>query len=388
MKTRAAVLREAPGHYIVEDVELDDPQTGEVLVEMVASGFCHSNDHIVNGDTKVAHLPMVLGHEGSGIVRKVGAGVRSLEVGDHIITSFIPACGRCRWCASGMQNLCDNGALMTIGHQLDGTYRMHTSDGLDIATEGLLGTFAEWQVFDELSCVKIDKDLPLEVACLVACGVQTGYGSATVAGNVQPGDVVLIAGVGGVGMNAVQGSVHRGAAHIIAVDPVEQKRAWAYDFGATDAFESIDAANDRLRHLTNGQGADVAILAASLVRGDLIREGFNAIRKAGTLVIAGASSESDEGIPGINARQIAFMQKRIQGALYGMKSPREAMPILLNMYRAGTLKLDELVTNTYTLDAINQASADLHDGKNIRGVIRYDLSTVNTANHSEPPQSR
>jgi S-(hydroxymethyl)glutathione dehydrogenase/alcohol dehydrogenase len=170
-------------------------------------------------------------------------------------------------------------------------------------------------------------------------------------------------------MNAVQGAVHSGAAHIFAIDPVEQKRKWAHDFGATNSFESIQACKEMLMHLTNGQGADVVILTASLVTGDLINEGFEAIRKAGTLVVTGASSASDHGVPGLNARSIAFMQKRIQGALYGMKSPREAMPILLNMYRAGTLKLDELVTNTYTLDQINDCSRDLHEGKNIRGVI-------------------
>lgn len=372
MKTRAAVLHEAPGKWSIDELKLDDPKEGEVLVEMVATGLCHSDDHVSHGDVTASHLPTVGGHEGAGIVRKVGPGVHGLEVGDHILTSFIPGCGECRWCAMGMQNLCDNGAKIMNGDQLDGTFRMHNDDGRDVATVSLLGTFSEWQVYDQKSCIKIDKDLPLEVVCLVACGVQTGFGSAAQAGNVQPGDVVIVAGVGGIGMNAVQGARESGAAHIIAIDPVEDKRKWALDFGATESHASFEDAAERVAHLTNGQGADVAILTASLVDNGLISQGLLSIRKAGTVVVTGVSSDTEDGpVPGLNAFHLAMMQKRIQGALYGMKSPREAMPMLLQMYRAGKLKLDELITKTYTLDQINEAYDDMRDGKNIRGVILF-----------------
>lgn len=371
MRTRAAVLYEAPGKWSVEEVELDAPKHGEVLVTMVAAGLCHSDDHIATGDQPTAHLPFVAGHEGAGIVAEVGPGVTALEVGDHVLTSFIPACGQCRWCAMGMQNLCDLGALIMQGHQLDGTFRMHTADGRDIGTAGLLGAFAESQVYDQRSVVKIDKDIPLEIACLVSCGVPTGFGSAG-AGNVQPGDVVLVAGVGGVGMNAVQGARESGAAHVIVADPVAQKQKWALEFGASEAYESIAASMDRIQQLTHGQGADVAILCAGLVHNDLIGDGLQAIRKAGTLVLTGVSPADEDGaVPGLNAATMAIMQKRIQGALYGMKSPREAMPMLLNMYRAGKLKLDELVTATYSLDQINEGFDDMRNGRNIRGVIHF-----------------
>ncbi len=372
MRTRMAVLREAPGTWSVEEVELDDPKYGEVLVEMVATGLCHSDDHISHGDAQVAHLPVVGGHEGGGIVRKVGPGVVDFEEGDHVLTSFIPACGKCRWCAMGMQNLCDNGAKIMIGDQMDGTFRAHDDKGTDIATAGLLGTFAEWQVYDQLSLIKVDKDLPLDVICLVACGVQTGFGSAAYAGNIRPGDVVLIAGVGGVGMNAVQGARESGASHIIVADPVEDKQKWCLDFGATEAFPSIADAMPRIHELTNGQGADVAILTPSLVTNAIIGEGLMAIRKAGTVVVTAVSNDQEQGVvPGLNGFHLAMMQKRIQGALYGMKSPREAMPNLLAMYKAGNLKLDELITKTYALDEINDAYDDLRAGKNIRGVIRF-----------------
>ena len=339
---------------------------------MVATGLCHSDDHVSAGDAPVAHLPIVGGHEGAGIVRKIGDGVHGLEEGDHVVMSFVPSCGECRWCATGLQNLCDNGALILIGHQLDGTFRMHTDDGLDIATIALLGTFSQWQVYDQKSLVKIEKDIPLEIACLVSCGVATGFGSAAAAGDVAAGDVVLVAGVGGVGMNAVQGAHLRGAAHVIAVDPVEAKRKWALDFGATESFESIAAAMSRIRELTNGQGADAAILTAGLVHNALIGEGFQAIRKGGTVVVTGVSSVvEDAPVPGLNAFGLAMMQKRIQGALFGMQPPRKAVPMLLDLYRAGRLKLDELVTKVYDLEQINEAYDDMREGLNIRGVIRF-----------------
>ncbi|MFV0252259.1 MAG: NDMA-dependent alcohol dehydrogenase [Beutenbergiaceae bacterium] len=372
MRTRAAVLRQAPGKWDVEEVELDEPEHGELLVEMVATGLCHSDDHISAGDTGVEHLPLIGGHEGGGIVRKVGPGVTGFEEGDHVLTSFIPACGTCRWCAMGMQNLCDNGARILKGDQMDGTFRVHSDDGLEVATAGLLGTFSEWQVYDQLSLIKVDKDLPLDVICLIACGVQTGFGSAAYAGDIQPGDVVLIAGVGGVGMNAVQGARESGASHIIVADPQPDKQTWCLDFGATEAFASIQDAMPRIHELTNGQGADVAILTPSLLTNQIIGEGLMAIRKAGTVVVTSVSNHLEEGVvPGLNANHLAMMQKRIQGALYGMKSPREAMPNLIQMYRAGNLKLDELISRRYSLDEINDAYDDMRNGKNIRGVITY-----------------
>jgi S-(hydroxymethyl)glutathione dehydrogenase/alcohol dehydrogenase len=371
MRTRAAVLWDQPGEWKVQEIELDEPASTEVLVEMAATGLCHSDDHFTTGDMTARHLPVIGGHEGSGIVRQVGAEVHDFEVGDHVLTSFVPACGKCKWCARGLQNLCDGGGRTLIGDQPGGGFRAH-ADGSDIATMASLGTFAEWQVYDQISLVKVDKSLPLNTICLVACGVQTGFGSATNAAAVRPGDVVLILGAGGVGMNAVQGASLSGASHVVVVDPAPSKKTWAPQFGATEVFGNFAEADAFVKSITNGQGADSAIVTIGVVTNEHIGQAYGAIRKAGTVVVTGVSSERESGpIPGFNAISVAMFQKRIQGALYGMGSPREAMPELLNLYSAGRLKLDELITRRYTLDDINQAYADMRAGVNIRGVVDF-----------------
>jgi len=371
MRTRAAVLWHQPGEWKVQDIELDEPGPTEVLVEMTATGLCHSDDHFATGDMTAGHLPMIGGHEGAGVVRQVGAEVHDFEVGDHVITSFIPACGKCKWCARGMQNLCDAGARILLGDQPAGGYRVH-ADGSVVGTMAALGTFAEWQVYDQISLVKVDESLPLNTICLVACGVQTGFGSATNAAAVRPGDVVLVLGAGGVGMNAVQGASLSGASHVVVVDPAPSKKTWAPQFGATEVFDNFAEADAFVKSITNGQGADSAIVTIGVVRNEHIGQAYGAVRKAGTVVVTGVSNgHEDAPIPGFNALSVAMFQKRIQGALFGMASPRDAMPELLNLYTSGRLKLDELITQRYTLDDINQAYADMRSGINIRGVIDF-----------------
>lgn len=368
--TKAAVLYEQPGEWQVHTVELDEPGQGEVLVKMVATGLCHSDDHFATGDAKTGSLPLCGGHEGSGVVERVGPGVYGLEPGDHVVTSFIPSCGKCRWCASDLQQLCDNGMYIGSGAQMDGTFRMH-ADGKNIGTMAMLGTFSEWQVYDQMSLVKIRKDVPLEVACLVACGVPTGWGSAVNAANVYPGDVVLIMGVGGIGMNAVQGASNAGASHVVVVDPVEFKRQSAPLFGATETFDSVEPAIDFVRSITNGQGADSAIVTTSIIDEGQIADAFRAIRKAGTVAVTAQGSQGNgSGIP-INLFELSMFQKRIQGVLYGMSSPRRQVPALLDLYTAGALKLDELVTKRYSLEQINEAYLDMREGRVIRGVIDF-----------------
>jgi NDMA-dependent alcohol dehydrogenase len=369
MKSKAAVLFEAPGDWQIVEVDVDEPKAHEVLVRHVAAGLCHSDDHVAKNDVPSAHYPYCGGHEGAGVVEAVGPGVTGIEVGDHFVASFLPPCGRCRWCASGQQNLCDNGKFMMTGTQLDGTFRLHHRDA-DVAQCSLVSTFSEYSVVPEAAVLVIDKDIPLETACLVGCGVPTGWGSAVNAADVKPGQVVIVMGIGGIGINAVQGAKHAGAAHIIAADPVAFKREMALKLGATDAVEDIVAATDLAQSLTNGQGADSAIVTVGVVTGEHVGQAFAAIRKGGTVVLTAAANFAANSLP-VNLLELAMFQKRIQGALFGMSSPTRDIPMFLDLYRNGYLALDELVTRRYTLDEINQGYADLHAGVNLRGVVDF-----------------
>jgi NDMA-dependent alcohol dehydrogenase len=369
MKTRAALLMEQPGKWEVVEADLDGPKDHEVLVRMVATGLCHSDDHVAKADGKVPHFPYCGGHEGAGVVEAVGAGVRGLAPGDHIVTSFIPGCGRCRWCANGMQNLCDSGALLSGGAQLDGAFRMHYG-GKDVARSSLIGAFSEWSVMSEWSCVKIPERFSLRSAALLGCAVPTGWGSAVNAAETQPGDVVVVMGIGGIGINAVQGARHAGATAVIAVDPVKLKRDAALGLGATHAVESIEAAADVARSMTNGQGADSAIVTVGVLTGEHIAQAFETIRKGGTVVVTAVAPMAAVGIP-VSPFMLAMFQKRIQGCLYGMMAPSADVPRLLTLYESGQLKLDELISRTYTLDEINLGYEDMHAGNNIRGIIEF-----------------
>ena len=369
MKTMAALLREQPGAWDVTEVDLDSPEYGEVLVEMVATGLCHSDDHFPTGDMPAANLPICGGHEGTAIVREVGDGVVGLREGDHIITSFIPACGRCGPCAAGRQNLCDNGAISGRGVQMDGTYRMH-ADGVDVSTMAAVGTFSQWQILDQLACIKVADDLPLDVMCLLACGVPTGWGSATQAAGIRSGDVVVVMGCGGIGINAVQGAAHVGAGHVIAVDPVAMKREMALKLGATDAYATLDEALGTIAHLTNGQGAAVVIIAIGVTGPGHVAAALSAIRKGGTVVVAGIGKRDMTSLP-INLVDLTLFEKRLQGALYGSAAPRAIVPELIGLYRSGKLKLEELITSRYRLEDINAAYDDMRSGKNVRGIIEF-----------------
>jgi S-(hydroxymethyl)glutathione dehydrogenase/alcohol dehydrogenase len=269
-----------------------------------------------------------------------------------------------------MQALCDNGALMLEGNQLDGTFRMHL-DGQDVAQAGLLSAFSEYTVMPEWSAIKIPRDVPLEVAALLGCAVPTGWGSAVNAAQVRPGDVVIIVGIGGIGISAVQGAKHAGAARIIAVDPIELKRRTALQFGATDAFADHDEAVELARSLTNGQGADAAIICVGVIQPEHVAAAFSAIRKAGTVVVTAAGAEAITPVP-LSLLELTMFQKRIQGAIYGMMSPSKDVPRLLDLWRGGQLLLEEMLTRTYPLDEINQGYADMHAGRNIRGTLVFD----------------
>ena len=370
METRAALLREQPGQWQVETVELDEPHEQEVLLRVVAAGLCHSDEHFAQGESPAPKLPMCGGHEGAGVIEAVGPDVARFAPGDHVVTAFMPSCGHCRWCASGQQNLCDSGGGIAYGAQMDGTFRMH-SGGVDIAQNARLGMFSEYTVVSAVSCVKIPRRVPLRAAALLGCGVPTGWGSAVRGAGVGPGDTVVVMGVGGIGVNAVQGAALAGASHVIAVDPVLFKRETALRLGATRAFATIAEGADFARSVTGGQGADAAIVAVGSLEPADFTDAAAAIRKGGTVVVTGLGKRSLNTMV-IPFNEFVLFQKRLQGALYGMCSPDRDVPRLIALYESGQLKLDELITATYTLDQINEGYADLRAGRNIRGLIVHD----------------
>ncbi len=372
MLTKAAVLFEQPGRWEVAELELEPPRQDELLVKMTAAGLCHSDDHIVTGDLPLppGALPMAGGHEGAGVVHEVGPNTPGWAVGDRVVLTFLPMCGLCRWCASGMQNLCDNGARVLSGVREDGSRRM-TLEGKPVGQAAGVATFSEWSTVSVQSAVKCPDGIPLDAACLTSCGVGTGWGSAVRSADVTPGDVVIVMGTGGIGMNAVQGAAHAGASVVIAVDPVEMKRTASFGFGATHAVATMDEATEVARSFTNGQGADSCIICVGVTTGEQVAEGVEAIRKAGTVVLTGLPKAADDLAIPISIRHLVLFQKRLQGSLFGASSPSKEIPALLELYRHGRLKLDELITRRYTLETLNDGFEDMRSGRNLRGIVSY-----------------
>ena len=233
MESLAALFREVGAPVSIERIALDPPGPTEVLVHIAAVGLCRTDYHVMRGERRVAMRPMVLGHGAAGVVEKTGDAVGGIHPGDHVILTFIPACGKCHWCRQGLHHLCAEGARITQGPQLDGTYRRRDGDGVAVGAFCMIGAFAERAIVDQASVVVIDKDIPFDLASLVACGVPAGVGSARQRARVQTGESVLVVGCGGDGMNVVQGARLCGAAKIIAADIIPAKLDWAREFGAT-----------------------------------------------------------------------------------------------------------------------------------------------------------
>ncbi|UZJ24581.1 NDMA-dependent alcohol dehydrogenase [Rhodococcus antarcticus] len=369
MKTKGAILWGTNQPWSVEEIEVGDPQAGEVMVQLAASGLCHSDEHLVTGGTPI-EMPVLGGHEGSGVVIKVGAGVTGLKEGDHVVTAFIPACGQCPPCSNGHQNLCDLGAALLSGKAIsDGTNRV-TAKGQGVQTMCLLGTFSPYITVHQASVVKIEPDIPLEVAALVGCGVTTGWGSATKVADVRPGENVVIMGAGGVGMNAVQGAAAAGAKRVMVIDPVEAKREWAMEFGATHTYASAEEALVGVNELTWGRMAEKVIITVGDIQGENVQEALSLTGKGGRTVVTGMGQAANMDVK-LSLFELTLLQKDLQGAIFGGSNPRAEIPALLSLYQEGQLKLDGLVTKTYKLEDINDGYQDMRDGKNIRGMVLY-----------------
>lgn len=381
MKINAAVLWEPKTDWVVEEVELDPPKAGEVLLKLVGSGLCHSDEHLVTGDMTldpavaaelgVQQFPIVGGHEGAGEVIEVGPGVTTLKPGDHVVLGFIPSCGRCAYCARGKQNLCDLGAYLLAGRQVTDFTARHHAKGQDLGIMCCIGTFGEYTVCAEASCIKIEPDIPLDKAALVGCGVTTGWGSAVYAAGVQQGETVVVIGCGGVGMNAVQGAALSGASHVIAVDPLEFKREQAQVFGATHTASSLEEALPLVTELTWGVGADKVIATMGVGDGKLVESAMAVCAKGGRVVWTNVAGINDTEVS-LNLFNMTLQEKQLIGSIFGSANPRRDIPRLLKLYQEGKLKLDELITRTYPLQDINKGYQDMRDGRNIRGMVLYD----------------
>ncbi|CAN5555106.1 NDMA-dependent alcohol dehydrogenase [soil metagenome] len=370
MKTKGALVWSLDQPWSIEEIEIGDPRNGEVKVQLEAAGLCHSDHHLLTGDIPTAAYPILGGHEGAGIITEVGPGVDGLAVGDHIVLSFIPACGKCPACQAGMRNLCDLGMGLLSGASVsDGSFRVQAK-GQNVIPMSLVGTFSPYVVVHETSVVKIDPIIPFEVACLVGCGVTTGYGSSVRSAKVGPGDDVAIIGVGGVGNAALQGARIAGARRIFAIDPVEWKREQALKFGATETFPDVASAMAGIAEATEGRMAKKVIVTVGRVEGHELESWMQLTAKGGTCVLTamGAVLASDVTL---NLAGLTLLQKSLQGSIFGGGNPQFDIPELLTLYKLGVLNLDDMITREYRLEEINDGYRDMLEGRNIRGVIRY-----------------
>ena len=366
MKMQAAILTEPNTPFRIESVSLDPPQRGEVRVKLAASGVCRSDWRVAIG-TAPKPMPIITGHEGAGLVEAVGDGVTRVKPGDHVTLTWAPVCGQCFYCQRGKANLCGTyRPAIASGLMDDGGARVHWR-GEPVYILAGLGAFAEYAVAREQSCIPVSRVLPLDVAALVGCAVATGVGAAVYTAGVGAGDSAAVFGAGGIGLNIIHGAQLCGATPIIAVDANPAKLALAKLFGATHALPSDESTVAKILELTGGRGVDCAFEAVGIPA--LQERALAATRPGGTLTLVGTAPDgSRTNLPGA---VITRTEKVIRGCSYGSVNPQRDIPLLLDLYRAGKLKLDELITRRYRLDEINQAYADLLSGELARGIIVF-----------------
>ncbi len=364
MKMQAPVLHGPRAPLTVEDVEIDDPQAGEVMVKMVASGVCHSCLYQWDGTNANPNTPMILGDEGAGIVEKVGPGVDRVKPGDHVIISWAPNCGRCHFCIIGRPVLCET--RVPGGRMADGTSRLHLN-GKDVMIFGGVATYGSYTIIPDNCAIKIPDDMSLELAALIGCSVMTGVGSVINTAKVEAGESLAIFGTGGVGLNAVQGGRIAGAYPLIAIDVADNKLEFARQMGATHTINAAkqDVAAE-IKKLT-GRGVDYAVVAVGDTR--VQTQAYDVLSPGGTVVIVGVAQSGEMTF---NSRGPLVMQERcIRGSCYGSARPREDFLRLINLYRSGKLKIDELVSKRYSIHEATQAFEDLEKGTLARGLIVF-----------------
>lgn len=372
MKIRAAVLNrmgveppyERTKPLSIEELELDAPGPGEVLVKIAAAGVCHSDLSVINGD-RPRPTPMVLGHEAAGVVEDLGAGVDDVEKGDHVVMVFVPSCGHCLPCAEGRPALCEPGAAANgAGTLLSGARRLHRN-GSDVHHHLGVSAFAEYATVSRRSLVKIDRELPLDEAALFGCAVLTGVGAVINTAKFPAGATAAVVGLGGVGLSSVLGAVAAGARRVVAVDLSDAKLGLARQLGATDTFNAgaPDAANE-VRDATNG-GVDFAFEMAGSVRAmDLA---YRITRRGGTTVTAGLPPPTHTfALPQVN---LVAEERTVKGSYIGTCVPARDLPRYIELYRRGKLPVDRLMSDHLKLDEINLGFDRLHEGKAVRQVV-------------------
>jgi S-(hydroxymethyl)glutathione dehydrogenase/alcohol dehydrogenase len=362
-------MRQVGEPLTVEEIELDPPGPGEVLIRMAAAGVCGSDRHILGGHFP-APVPSVCGHEGSGVVAATGPDVDGIEVGDHVIHTFVGSCGRCANCRAGRRTFCDV-SPRADGAFADGTFRMHALDGTDIATPLGLGSFSAHTVTPARNCVVVECDVDLVHAALVSCGVSTGVGAVINVAGTEIGDTVVVIGVGGVGAAALLGARVAGAGRIIAVDVHADRRAIAESLGAS---EYVDASEghllEALRAACGSRRADRVVMTVNEVRAEHYGAAIGCLRPGGVAVQVGSSESDLDQVP-VNPREFTLRQVYFTGTVYGGMDPARDALRWVALYREGRLPVGELVTATYSLDDINAAFTDLAAGTNIRGVVDF-----------------
>ena len=363
---KAAVLHKVGGPFVVQDVEVLPPQKGEVRVKLKAAGLCHSDWHFVDGNLS-RPFPVVLGHEGAGVIEELGEGVTTLCKGQRVTLNWAPACHHCYYCLRGDTGMCETCWSWHNGTMFDGSTRFRV-DGKVAHQFSVLSTFTEQTIAPVESCVPLDDDIPYDVAALVGCCVTTGVGAALNTVDIRPGDGVAVYGCGGVGLNCVQGAKLSNAFPIIAVDSDPAKEVIAKQFGATHFVQADDDALEKVKELTGSRGAEYVFEAVGPP--EVQEAAYQATRRGGALVVVGVAPKgTTTSFPGLD---LHVNQRRILGSFFGSTDPSLEFPRLHGLYRNGKLLVEELISKRYSLDQINEGYADMLKGGHKRGVLVFD----------------
>lgn len=365
---KAAVTYDINAPIEVADVTLRDLGPKDVRVRVGASGLCHSDVSVQNGSLEFPR-PIILGHEGAGVVEAIGSEVTMVAPGDHVVIAASIACGFCRYCQQGKPAICRNGLPEMFSCKADGRFRATDSNGRDLYQFACVGTLAEYTIVPEITAVKIPKDVSFDVAALVGCAVLTGLGSVFNRAHVEPGASVAVIGCGGIGLNVIQAAKFAGATTVIGIDPQGSKRDLAREFGATDVVDASDGGvEEAIAERTEGYGADYVFECVG--RGELFRQAWDSCCVDGTVVALGVASKDD--VTHLPSQQFSTSEKTLMSCLYGTTRPRIDIPLYIELYRQGRIKLDELVTTRYEIGDINVAVDGLLTSQNARGVIVMD----------------